>query len=66
MAKRIRWAGVLICFGLAVQALTLMWVHPLSFMAFLMIGCPLTGAGVLLYLYSLIAGKSDGSPAINP
>jgi hypothetical protein len=52
--KRIRWAGVSICLGLTIQLLTLLWVHPLSFMAFLLLGCPLTAAGVLLYLYSLV------------
>lgn len=57
MARHIRWAGALVCLGLAIQLLTLLWVHPLSFMAFLVIGCPLTGAGVLLYLYSLVAGN---------
>jgi len=53
--KRIRWAGLLVCLGVAVQLVTLMWVHPLAFMTFLAVGCPLTVAGVLLYLYSLVA-----------
>ena len=53
--KRIRWAGLLVIAGLAAQVTTLTWVHPLAFMAFLMIGCPLSLAGVLLYLYSLAA-----------
>jgi hypothetical protein len=30
------------------------WSHPLAFMAFLMIGCPLILAGVLIYLVSLV------------
>jgi hypothetical protein len=54
--KRIRWAGLLVVAGLAVQVMTLSWLHPLAFMAFLAIGCPLSGAGILLYLYSLAAG----------
>jgi hypothetical protein len=29
------------------------WSHPLAFMAFLIIGCPMTLAGILLYLFSL-------------
>jgi len=53
--KRIRWAGILICLGLAIQLLTLIETRPLSFMAFILIGCPLTFSGVLLYLYSLVA-----------
>ena len=56
--KRIRWAGFLVVVGLLVQVLTLSWLHPLAFMAFLTIGCPLSIAGVLLYLYSL-AARSD-------
>ncbi len=53
--KRIRWAGLLVVTGLLVQLLTMSWSHPLAFMAFLIIGCPLTLAGVLLYLFSLAA-----------
>lgn len=53
--KRIRWAGLLICLGLVVQLVTITQTHPLSFMAFLLIGCPLMFAGVLLYLYSVVA-----------
>ena len=53
--KRIRWSGLLVVAGLLVQVLTLPWLHPLAFMAFLAIGCPLSLAGVLLYLYSLAA-----------
>jgi hypothetical protein len=51
--QRIRWAGLLVVTGLLVQLLTMSWSHPLAFMAFLTIGCPLTLAGVLLYLFSL-------------
>lgn len=51
--QKIRWAGLLVVAGLLVQLLTLSWSHPLAFMAFLIIGCPLTLAGVLLYLISL-------------
>jgi hypothetical protein len=51
--RRIRWSGMLVVAGLVVQMLTLLWTHPLAFMAFILIGCPLVGAGILLYLYSL-------------
>jgi hypothetical protein len=51
--RRIRWSGMLVAAGLVVQMLTLLWTHPLAFMAFILIGCPLVGAGILLYLYSL-------------
>jgi F0F1-type ATP synthase assembly protein I len=58
--RRIGWAGMLIGLGLAVQLITFIWTHPLAFVAFLLLGCPLVAAGVLLYLYSLIA--SEPSP----
>lgn len=51
--RRIRWSGLLVVAGLVVQMLTLPWTHPLAFMAFLLIGCPLVAAGILFYLYSL-------------
>jgi hypothetical protein len=53
--RRIRWSGLFIATGLIVQLLTLLWTHPLAFVAFLAIGCPLVGTGVLLYLYSIVA-----------
>jgi hypothetical protein len=52
--QRIRWAGLLVISGLLVQLLTMSWSHPLAFMAFLMIGCPMILAGVLIYLVSLV------------
>jgi hypothetical protein len=51
--NRIRWSGLLIGLGLAIQMPTLLWTHPLSFMVFLLVGCPLVGIGMLVYLYSL-------------
>ena len=56
--RRIRWSGILIVVGLLLQMLTLLWTHPLAFMCFLMIGCPLVAAGMLLFLYSLISHQS--------
>jgi hypothetical protein len=51
--RRLRWAGFLIAIGLIVQLTTFLWIHPLAFIAFAVIACPLIGAGVLLFLYSL-------------
>ena len=56
--RRIRWAGILIVLGLLLQMLTLLWTHPLAFMCFLMIGCPLVAAGMLLFLYSLVSHQA--------
>lgn len=52
--RRLRWAGLLIAIGLVVQLTTFIWIHPLSFIAFAMIACPLIAAGILLFLYSLV------------
>jgi len=54
---RIKWASLLIGAGLLVQLLALLRVHPLAFVAFLALGCPLVGAGIVLYLLSLLPGK---------
>jgi hypothetical protein len=53
--RRIRHAGLLIAIGLLVQLATLSWTHPLSFVAFLTVGCPLEAAGVLYFLYALVS-----------
>ena len=50
---RIRWSGLLIVVGLAVLLVSLLWSHPLSFMAFLAVGCPLILIGILVYLWAL-------------
>jgi hypothetical protein len=63
--RRIRWAAVLIGAGLLLQLLTLLRVHPLAFVAFLAVGCPLIGAGVGLYLWSLVAPRIDASGALH-
>ena len=52
--RRIRWASVLIAAGLLVQLGTFSVVHPLAFGGFLVVGCPLVAAGIVLYLLSLI------------
>lgn len=52
---RLRWAGFLIALGLAIQLITFIWIHPLAFIAFAVVGCPIVAAGVLLYLYSLVS-----------
>lgn len=52
--SRIRSAGALIVIGLCVLMLTFLWTHPIAFLCFLLIGCPLVGAGILLFLYALV------------
>ena len=55
---RIKWASLLIGAGLLVQLGTLFGVHPLAFVAFVVVCCPLIGAGVILYLWSLVPVRS--------
>ncbi len=59
--RRIRWAGLLIGIGLLVQLLSFIRIHPLSFIVFVVIGCPLVAAGILLYLHSLVSHDSQPS-----
>jgi len=55
MTRYLRVSGVLIILGLLVEALSLIRIHPLSFLAFMFIGGGLLVAGLLTYLYSLVA-----------
>ncbi len=55
---RIRWSGLLIVVGLILQMLTLPWTHPLAFVCFLVLGCPLVAAGIVFYLYSLVSHET--------
>jgi len=55
--RKIKWASTLVGAGLFVQLGTLMFVHPIAFVVFLTVGCPLVLAGILLYLFSLLGGR---------
>ena len=52
--RALKWSGLLISAGLIVQLLCLVRIHPFSFIAFLGIGCPLVGAGIVLYLLGIL------------
>jgi len=54
MAKRLRLAGILLIIGLLVEAFSLLWNHPLSFIAFSSVGLFLLFCGVVVYLFSLL------------
>ena len=56
--RRLRQAGALILVGLLVQLVTIGWNHPLSFLAFLFVGSPITLAGIVVYLYSLATNRA--------
>jgi hypothetical protein len=59
---RLRIAGLLVAAGLILQFLTIFWNHPLAFLLFLGVGIPITLAGVLIYLVSLLTA-SRGNPS---
>ena len=55
LVRRLQLAGLLVSGGLLVEVGTLYWSHPLAFLAVLGLGGLLVGAGILLYLYSLVS-----------
>jgi len=55
IGRSLKWSGLLVTTGLIVQLLCLLRIHPMSFIAFLGIGCPLVAAGVGLYLFSILS-----------
>ena len=59
--KRVRLASLLVCLGLIVLLLTLVRIHPLAFVAFTVIGLPLVGAGILIFLYSIVSQNDSGN-----
>jgi hypothetical protein len=50
---------MLICAGLLVLLLTLIRIHPLAFVAFAVIGCPLVLVGILLFLFSIVSHQPE-------
>jgi len=59
ISRRLRIAGVLIVLGLIVEALSLIWNHPLSFVAFLAIGGLLLFLGIVVYLTALVSPRQS-------
>lgn len=62
LERRIRWAAVFVMVGIAIQIASLASDHPLSFMAFLVLGCPIVLIGILIYLYSLSTARASDEP----
>jgi hypothetical protein len=55
--RRLEWAGGLIAAGLVVEIATSAWIHPLAFVTFVTVTCPLAIAGMLLFLWSLVSSR---------
>lgn len=54
LAKRLKISGLLIALGLVIEAATLYSGHPLAFVAYLVFGASLVGAGILVYFWVVL------------
>jgi hypothetical protein len=59
MERRVKISAALVLVGLLIELLALRWSHPTAFLAFAMIGIPFVGAGILVFLYSLVSIKEE-------
>jgi uncharacterized membrane protein YdcZ (DUF606 family) len=57
MQRRIRISAGLLFAGLLIELLALNGLHPMAFLIFALAGVPLVGAGILVFLYSLVSVK---------
>ena len=66
--RRLRHSGVLLILGLLVEAASLLWHHPLSFLGFMFVDGFLMGAGVLFICTRLFDGRMSlrHSVAVGP
>ncbi len=55
ISKKLRVAGILIILGLIVEGFSLLWNHPLSFLAFLCVGGMFLVLGIVVYLLALVS-----------
>ena len=51
--RGITLSGSLIAAGLILQSVATLWVHPLAFMSFLILGAPLVAIGAVVFLATL-------------
>ena len=52
-------SGILIILGLLVEALSLIRIHPLAFLAFMFIGGGFLITGIVIYLVSIVSRSED-------
>jgi hypothetical protein len=53
-SKQIRVSGILVILGLLIEALTLVWNHPISFWLFVLAGGGFLLSGIAVFLYCLV------------
>jgi hypothetical protein len=54
LMRRLRMSGGLIIAGLIVQAGSLFWSRPLSFLLFVLVGSVLLTVGIVAYLFAIV------------
>jgi hypothetical protein len=54
LQRKLKTAAYLLIAGLAVEAITLLWVHPSSFLLFMSVGGILVLAGIATYLRAIV------------
>ena len=50
----LRWAGGLVTAGLITELAVSTWFHPLAFMTFVLVACPLILTGMTVFLWGLV------------
>jgi hypothetical protein len=64
MGRRLRISGILVIFGLLIEAFCLLWSRPIAFVVLVAFGGALIAFGVLFFLYSLVSAPPH--PADSP
>ena len=59
IARRLRLSGFLIIVGMIVEAISLAWNHPLSFIAFIGLGGLAIALGVIIFLMALVSSQAQ-------
>lgn len=57
--NKLRRASLIIAAGLFLQFVSLLPLHPLAFIAFVGLGVPIMGIGVILFLWSLLTHSEN-------
>jgi|HubBroStandDraft_2_1064218.scaffolds.fasta_scaffold05036_7 hypothetical protein len=57
MLRKLRIAGILLIFGLVIEALSLGWNTAISFMSFAVFSGLFFASGISLFLYSLVSSE---------
>ena len=64
--SKLQASGMLVLFGLLVEAVCLLWSRPIAFVILVSVGGLLVVAGVLLFLYSLVFLDSSSQDSETP